>query len=146
MTIPSPLPVGSLPGIPSTGPGAPGAPGSPADPAGPANPAGTQTKPGSAAGLFPTVNPSPSTIGKAGASRVADTSALPEGAAIVNAQLAGLAALALAFVLAVTRVSIRRPANQAEQAKPAEQPNQAEQPNTESGQNTEPGNKPKPGA
>jgi hypothetical protein len=96
MTIASPLQVGSLPGIPSIGP------------------APVQSQAGSAAGLFPTVNPSPtpSSTGEAGASRVADTSALPEGASVVNAQLAGLAALAVAFVLAVTRLSIRHSAGQ----------------------------------
>jgi len=40
---------------------------------------------------------------------VANTSALPGGTPIVGAQVAGLSALALAFVLAVTRLSIRRP-------------------------------------
>jgi hypothetical protein len=39
---------------------------------------------------------------------MANTSALPEGAPVVGAQLAGLVALALAFVVAVTRLSIRR--------------------------------------
>ncbi|HEX9040961.1 MAG TPA: hypothetical protein VF838_08010 [Trebonia sp.] len=99
-TLLSPLPVGSLPGLPPVGP--------------PVGPAPTQSQAGNAAGLFPTVNPSP-TLGfpPAGeASRVADTSALPEGASVVNAQLAGLAALAVAFVLAVTRLSIRRTAEQ----------------------------------
>ena len=97
MTVTSPLPAGSLPGIPSVGP------------------APAQSPAGNAAGLFPTVNPSPGlgfpSVG--GASRVADTSALPESASVVNAQLAGLAALALAFVLAVTRLSLRHSANQA---------------------------------
>ena len=75
----------------------------------------------------------PSSSSEAGASRVADTSALPEGAPVVNAQLAGLAALALAFVLTVTRLSIRRSARQA-----------AGQPGTESGPDT--GESRKPGA
>jgi len=96
MTITSPLPVGSLPGIPS------------------ADPAPAQSQAGNAAGLFPTLNPSPALgfprVG--GASRIADISALPEGASVVNAQLAGLAALTLAFVLSVTRLSIRRSAKQ----------------------------------
>ncbi len=39
---------------------------------------------------------------------VADSTALPEGASVLGASLIGLAALALAFVLAVTRFSIRR--------------------------------------
>lgn len=96
MTSTSPLPLSSLPGIPSVGP------------------APAQGQAGSAAGLFPTVNPSPilgfPSVG--GANRIADTSALPGGASVVNAQLAGLAALALAFVLAVTRLSIRHSARQ----------------------------------
>ena len=71
---------------------------------------------GNTAGLFPTISPSPTPNfpREADASRVADSSALPEGASIVNAQLAGLAALALAFVLAVTRLSIRRTAKQSD--------------------------------
>jgi hypothetical protein len=120
MTVTSPLPAGSLPGIPSIGP------------------APTQSQPGNAAGLFPTVDPSPGlgfpTVG--GANRIADTSALPEGASVVNAQLAGLAALALAFVLAVTRMSLRRSANQnASQA--ADEPGPESSPDT--GATTEPG-------
>lgn len=103
MTITSPLPAGSLAGIPSAGP------------------VPAQSQAGNAAGLFPTVNPSPAlgfpTVG--GASRIADISALPEGASVANAQLAGLAALTLAFVLAVTRLSIRRSGQQtASQADP----------------------------
>jgi hypothetical protein len=62
--------------------------------------------------LFPTLSPSPSSTSEAGARKVADTSAPPHGASVVGAQLVGLAALALAFVLAVTRLSIRRPARQ----------------------------------
>jgi hypothetical protein len=89
----SPLPVGSLPSIPAVAP--------------------TLNPSGNAAGLFPTVNPTPATGlaqsgHKAGTRPVADTSALPEGAPVVGAQLAGLAALALAFALAVTRLTIRR--------------------------------------
>jgi hypothetical protein len=89
----SPLPVGSLPSIPAVAP--------------------TLNPSGNAAGLFPTVNPTPDTGlaqsgHKAGTRPVADTSALPEGAPVVGAQLAGLAALALAFALAVTRLTIRR--------------------------------------
>jgi hypothetical protein len=65
---------------------------------------------GNAAGLFPTLNPkaAPGSGAQARTRPVADTSALPEGAPVVGAQLAGLAALALAFVLAVTRLSVRR--------------------------------------
>jgi len=107
----SPLPVGTLPGVPTTGP--------------------TLSPGGNAANLFPTLKPSPSRSAtvKARARQVADTSALPEGVPVVGAQLAGLAALVLAFVLAVTRLSIRRrPApgttaagTTARAAKPAEQ-------------------------
>ena len=105
MSVSSPLPVGSLPGIPATGP--PNIP--PVNP----GPVPTQTQSGNAAGLFPTLSPSPSSTSQAGARKVADTSASPHGASVVGAQLVGLAALALAFVLAVTRLSIRRPAKQA---------------------------------
>jgi hypothetical protein len=98
----SPLPVGSLPGVPTVNPttGASLSPG------------------GNASGLFPTLTPStspgPSSSSSSGAAlntkarQAADTSALPEGAPVVGAQLAGLAALLVAFVLAVTRFSIRR--------------------------------------
>jgi len=72
--------------------------------------AGSSLKPGGdAAGLFPTLDPEPSSSSaKARTRPVANTSALPESAPIVDGQLAGLAALALAFVLAVTRLSVRR--------------------------------------
>jgi hypothetical protein len=91
--VTSPLPVGSLPSISAVSP--------------------TLSPAGNAAGLFPTLNPqrakgSPPPDSKARTRPVADNSALPEGAPVINAQLAGLAALALAFVLAVTRLSIRR--------------------------------------
>jgi hypothetical protein len=125
VTVTSPLPVGSLPGLPTVGLPSAGLP--------PLGQGTTQSQAGSAAGLFPTVNPSPTpsfpSVG--GASRVADTSALPEGASVANAQLAGLAALALAFVLAVTRLSIRRPAGPV-----------AGQPGTEPGRDTEESKKP----
>jgi hypothetical protein len=39
---------------------------------------------------------------------VADESALPEGTSVIGAQLVGLGALAVAFLLAVTRLSIRK--------------------------------------
>jgi len=93
-TVSSPLPVGSLPGIPNVGP--------------------TLGPNGNAANLFPTLDPKPSSTGLAQSNHnartrpVANTSALPAGAPVVGAQLAGLAALALAFVLAVTRLTIRR--------------------------------------
>jgi hypothetical protein len=69
---------------------------------------------GNAGGLFPTLNPSPPQSGsakpaqRASGRTVANTSALPLGAPVVGAQLIGLGVLALAFVLAVTRLSIRR--------------------------------------
>jgi hypothetical protein len=72
-----------------------------------------------------------------GSSRFADVSALPEGASVVGAQLAGLAALALAFLLAVTRLSIRHPARQVE-GQDAGQPRPEPGPDTEEGSN--PGN------
>ena len=125
MTVTSPVPVGSLPGIPSVAP------------------VPTHSQPGTAPGLFPTVSPSAGlgfpTVG--GATRIADTSALPEGASVVNAQLAGLAALALAFVLAVTRMSLRRSASQtASQAD--DEPGPESNPDT--GATTEPGTDDKP--
>jgi hypothetical protein len=137
ITVTSPLPVGSLPGIPAA-PGnlpanPPGNP--PADGIPPAVPAPTQGQSGNAAGLFPTLTPKPT--GEAGARGVADTSALPEGASVVGAQLAGLAALALALVFALTRLSIRRPAKQGAQATPGSGP--VTQPGAE-------GNRDEPGA
>jgi hypothetical protein len=73
---------------------------------------------GNASGLFPTLSPSsasssgsqPAAVGgNANARPVADTSALPEGSSsVIGAQLVGLGALALAFILAVTRLSVRR--------------------------------------
>lgn len=88
----SPLPVGSLPFVNggSTSSLSPG---------------------GNAGGLFPTITPSSGsgTSGqRANARTIANTSALPLGAPVVGAQLIGLGVLALAFVLAVTRLSIRR--------------------------------------
>jgi hypothetical protein len=96
----SPLPVGTLPGVAAANPTT-----------------GAELSPGgNASGLFPTLKPSPSPSSSSGsgsplnakARQAADTSALPEGAPVVGAQLAGLAALLVAFVLAVTRFSIRR--------------------------------------
>jgi hypothetical protein len=71
---------------------------------------------GNAGGLFPTLSPSSPQAAsgsakpgqRASARTVANTSALPLGAPVVGAQLIGLGVLALAFVLAVTRLSIRR--------------------------------------
>ena len=101
-TVTSPLPVGSLPGIPSA--------------------SSTLSPGGSAAGLFPTLHPKPTaspaqSAPKAHTSPVANTSALPADTPVVGAQLAGLAALAIAFVLAVTRLSVRRRTAPASQAK-----------------------------
>ena len=98
----SPLPVGTLPGVPLTNPST----------------GATLSPGGNASGLFPTLKPSPTPSSSpssspgsafnAKARQAADTSALPESAPVVGAQLAGLAALLVAFVLAVTRFSIRR--------------------------------------
>ena len=91
----SPLPVGNLPYLNGSG-----------------GSSSTLSPGGNAAGLFPTLSPSQSGSGKSGqrasARTVANTSALPLGAPVVGAQLIGLGVLALAFVLAVTRLSIRR--------------------------------------
>jgi hypothetical protein len=138
VTVTSPLPVGSLPGIP------PGSP--PSVPPGipPGIPPGSPTLSpgGNAAGLFPTLHPkpsqSPSSTQQAKPPRtrsIANTSALPEGAPVVGAQLAGLVALALAFILAVTRMSIRR--------RPTATPPGKD---TSTAEGTEPGNGPPPEA
>jgi hypothetical protein len=131
---PQSVPVGSLPTIP---------PGSP-----PSVPAASPTLSpgGNAAGLFPTLHPKPTTstvppAQKASTRPVANTSALPEGAPIAGAQLAGLAALALAFVLAVTRLSIRRRPAQSTSA--ADTPEA--KPETEHGNGTPPEAKPETG-
>jgi hypothetical protein len=92
-TTTTPLSVGSLPYLQGASP--------------------TLSPGGNAAGLFPALSPSDpssSTSGsqKANARTVANTSALPLGAPVVSAQLIGLGVLALAFVLAVTRLSVRR--------------------------------------
>jgi hypothetical protein len=99
----SPLPVGTLPSIPAATPSlSPG---------------------GNAGNLFPSVG---LTNGKkANTSAVANVSALPGGASVVGAQLAGLVSLAIAFILAVTRLSVRRrpdpsPAEWPDDAKAAE--------------------------
>jgi hypothetical protein len=74
---------------------------------------------GNASGLFPTLDPQSSdpssaeaarTAGTAGTAQVANTSAISGGSSTLGAQVAGLVALALAGVFAVTRISIRRPA------------------------------------
>lgn len=97
-TSSAPLPIGALPSIGADTTGT----------------SGSLSPGGNAGGLFPTLSPSatPSSgtpgPSKANARTVANTAALPLGAPVVGAQLAGLGALALAFVLAVTRLSIRR--------------------------------------
>jgi hypothetical protein len=91
----SPLAVGSLPDLSTTG---------------------SKLSPGgNASGLFPALDPSSSQAspGSAGqqktdARQVADVSAPPLGAPVADAQLAGLGALAVGFVLAVTRLSVRK--------------------------------------
>jgi hypothetical protein len=97
ITTTTPLPIGDLPQVNGAG-----------------GVSSTLSPGGNAAGLFPTLSPSPSPVPgtqgqqKANAKTVANTAALPLGAPVVGAQLVGLSVLALAFVLAVTRMSIRR--------------------------------------
>ena len=81
-------------------------------PAGFTLPGSTVSPGGSAASLFPTLAPTVAAGRRSragGSTQVASTSALPSGDTHVGVELAGLVALAAAFVLAVTRVSIRRP-------------------------------------
>ena len=89
----SPLSVGNLPGVPGASP--------------------LLSPGGNASGLFPALTPSAdppgkSDPGKASGRPAANTAALPLGAPVIGAQLAGLGVLALAFVLAVARLSFRR--------------------------------------
>lgn len=88
----SPLTVGNLPYLPSASP--------------------VLSPGGNASGLFPAVTPSadPSTAKQdpEKTQAIANTSALPQEAPVVGAQLAGLGVLALAFLLAVARLSLRR--------------------------------------
>jgi hypothetical protein len=111
--VTSPLPVGSLPTIGGGG--------------------STSLSPGGdASGLFPTLNPSavPTPLPNQGqgqgsssevARRVANSDAMPIGTPVIDAQLAGLAALGVAFMLAATRLSVRRrPALAAKQAAAAD--------------------------
>lgn len=96
--IPSPagvnstLPVGGLPYLNGSGSGSTLSPG------------------GNASSLFPTLHPGGGAPGASGggsrARMLADE--LPGNASLMGAQYAGLGALALAFVLSVTRLSIRR--------------------------------------
>jgi hypothetical protein len=100
---------------------------------------------GNASGLFPTLDPQspdPRPAGTAGTRQVANTSALPAGSTTLGAQVAGLVALALAAVFAVTRISIRRPASAAaagtsaaapppeDPAESAEEPGSTEEPDS----------------
>ena len=67
---------------------------------------------GNAAGLFPALTPSADPPAAKqdpqNTQPVANTSALPQDAPVIGAQLVGLAVLALAFLLAVARLSFRR--------------------------------------
>lgn len=89
---------------------------------------------GNAAGLFPALTPSADPPAAKqdpqNTQAVANTSALPQGAPVVGAQLAGLAVLALAFLLAVARLTFRRrpapaqsgPASPGKPAEPSDPP------------------------
>jgi hypothetical protein len=100
--ITSTLPVGSLPALSGSGLTGSGQ---------------TLSPGGNAAGLFPALSPSsaassPAAADGGGASvgtrPLADTSALPQGTSVLGAQLAGLIALAIAFILTVARLSLRK--------------------------------------
>jgi hypothetical protein len=67
---------------------------------------------GNASGLFPTIAPQSPQTEPGSIRQLADTSAPAKGTFPLGAQAAGLAVLALAFVVAITRVSVRRPAPQ----------------------------------
>jgi hypothetical protein len=86
------------------------------------SPSSVPSAAGNASGLFPTVSPQssnsqsspqspasprPSLTGQT--EQVANTFAAPAGGSTAGAQVVGLVALALAVILAVTRVSMRRP-------------------------------------
>lgn len=77
-------------------------------PPGIAAPTPTLSPGGNAAGLFPAVSPSPQAEGEAPVASVSALSGAAENSEI--AEGAGLAALAAAMLLTVTRVSLRRPA------------------------------------
>jgi hypothetical protein len=89
---------------------------------------------GNAAGLFPALTPSADPPAAKqdpqNTQAVANTSALPQSAPVIGAQLAGLAVLALAFLLAVARLSFRRrptpaqsgPASAGKPAEPSDPP------------------------
>lgn len=76
------------------------------------NPSPVLSPGGNAAGLFPALTPSADPPAAKqdpqNTQPVANTSALPQDAPVIGAQLAGLAVLALAFLLAVARLSFRR--------------------------------------
>jgi hypothetical protein len=110
----SPLTVGNLPYLPSASP--------------------VLSPGGNAAGLFPTLSPSAdppkSSQDPQQTQAVANTSALPQEGPVIGAQVAGLAVLALAFVFAVARLSVRRrsapaqggPASAEKPAQPSDPP------------------------
>ena len=92
---------------------------------------------GNASGLFPTIAPQSPQTEPGGIRQLADTSVPGKGTFPLGAQAAGLAVLALAFVVAITRVSIRRPAPLSAgaaaaatppPARPADSPGQPEDP------------------
>ena len=109
----SPLTVGGLPYLPSASP--------------------VLSPGGNAAGLFPALTPSadpPAASHDPQKTRsVANTSALPQEGPVIGAQLAGLAVLALAFLLAVARLSFRRRSAPAQSGpRSAEKPSQPSDP------------------
>jgi hypothetical protein len=102
----SPLAVGDLPYL--NGTGATLSPGSNASRLFTLSPGGNASR------LFPSLSPASSQGSqgsaqqKTDARQVADTSALPLETPVADAQLAGLGALAVGLILAVTRLSVRR--------------------------------------
>jgi hypothetical protein len=113
----SPLPAGNLPFLPSASP--------------------VLSPGGNAAGLFPTLTPSTdpptATQDPQQTQPVANTSALPQEGPVIGAQVAGLAVLALAFLLAAARLSFRRRSAPAQSGpappgKPAEPPDPPDPP------------------
>ena len=65
---------------------------------------------GNASGLFPTLTPQSPRTEPGSVTQLAATSARDGGSFPIGVQIAGVAVLALAFVVAITRVSVRRPA------------------------------------